>query len=217
MIKIPNAVIFSVLRTLKKLNPGDTYYENYLWHLNKRQETFFDIYHFAWSWGIEHQPKKIFEIGTRTGISLAQLLSSYVDYSKIEKIVTCDLFNDGYLTPNLVKMYLDYLGIPQNIIEKVEFLVGDSKITIPQFKKMNPNFFFDYILVDGSHDQKDARTDLENVSSLIEKSGVLIFDDIALDGMNLGDVWQDFKNSHTQDFEWHEDYNGKGLGWCTKL
>ena len=48
MIKIPNEVIFLVLKTLKQVNPGDLYLEAYKGHLEKRGKDFFDIYHFAW-------------------------------------------------------------------------------------------------------------------------------------------------------------------------
>lgn len=216
MTKIPNEVIFSVLRTLKKFNPGDSYYENYLSHLNKRGDSFYDIYHFAWNFVIEHHPKSILEIGTRTGISLAQLLSAYIDHSVIEKIVSCDLFNDGYISPNLVKSYLDYLGIPQDTINKIEFLVGDSKQTIPKYKQEHPDVKFQHILVDGSHDKNDAKIDLDNVVDMVATNGVIVFDDIGKDGMDLLDVWNNFKQEHLNEFEWNSDLNGKGIGWCKK-
>jgi predicted O-methyltransferase YrrM len=211
MVKIPNEVIFSVLRILKRVNPGDLYYENYLGHLNKRKESFFDIYHFAWSWVIEHKPKKILEIGTRTGLSLCQLLSAYIDYSGIERIVSCDLFNDGFISPGLVKLNLKTLNIPQNIIDKIEFIVGDSKTSVPTLTGK-----FDYILVDGSHAEVDAMIDLENVRPLVNVGGVIVFDDISEDGMGLDKVWQEFKTNHQDEFEWHEDMNGKGCAWAIK-
>jgi predicted O-methyltransferase YrrM len=216
MEKIQNEVIFSVMRILKRINPGDTYYESYLGHLAKRKETFFDIYHLAWAWVIENHPKRILEIGTRTGISLAQLLSAYIDYSGIEKIVSFDLFNDGFLSPSLVKLNLKTLNIPQYIIDKIEFVVGDSKKTVPQYITDHPTEQFDYILVDGSHEKIDARLDLENVRPLVASKGVLVFDDITPDGMNLDDVWQEFKSVYKDEFEWFEDYNGKGCAWAIK-
>lgn len=217
MIKIPNETIFAILRILKKFNPGDTYYENYLWHLKKRGDKFFDIYHFAWSWVIEHHPANIFEIGTRTGLSLAQLLSAYLDYSCINKIVSCDLFNDSFISSNLVKMNLDYIGIPQDVINKITFLTGDSKQTVVAYKQEHPNEKFDYILVDGSHDKNDAAIDLENVFSLVNKGGVIVFDDITPDGMNLMNVWHDFQKKYQNEFEWNENHDGKGLGWGIKI
>ena len=211
--RIPNEVIFSTLRILKQANPGDLYYEAYLGHLAKRKETFFDIYHFAWAWAIEYKPKRILEIGVRTGLSICQLLSAYIKYDGIEKIVLCDVFNDGFTSPELVKANLQTLAIPNEVISKIEFLVGDSKIHIPTLLEQQ----FDYILVDGSHEVSDATIDLENVKPLIAQGGVIVFDDIDPDGMSLAPVWHEFMNKYQSEFEWHEDYNGKGLGWAIKL
>jgi len=216
MLKIPNEVIFSVLRILKKVNPGDLYYEAYLGHLAKRQESFFDIYHLAWAWAIEHKPKRILEIGTRTGLSMCQLLSAYIDYSNIERVVSFDLFNDGFISPSLVKLNLKSLNIPQTVIDKIEFVIGDSKQTVPQFVKDNPTQQFDWVLVDGSHEKLDARLDLESVRSLVAPGGILVFDDIDPDGMSLDDVWQQFKSDYKDEFEWFENYDGKGVGWGVK-
>lgn len=211
MKQIPNEVIFSVMRVLKKVNPGDLYYENYLWHYQKNGEKFFDIYHLAWAIAIEKKPKRILEIGTRTGISLCQLLSAYVDYKGIERIVSCDLFNDGYISPGLVKLNLKTLNIPQDVIDKIEFLIGDSKTLIPQLKEK-----FDWVLVDGDHSELGARTDLENARTLVEQGGVLVFDDIAPDGMSLLPIWEEFKNNHLEEFEWFQNLDGKGCGWAIK-
>lgn len=210
MQKIPNEVIFSVLRTLKQINLGDTYYEAYLGHLAKRGESFFDIYHFAWSWVIEHKPKRILEIGVRTGISICQLLSAYIDHSILERVVLCDLFNDGFISPDLVKLNLSSLGIP---LDKIEFITGDSKNIIPKFKKDEPEYKFGYILIDGDHSPEGAKIDLENVVDLVEVGGVLVFDDISPDGMGLLPVWEEFEQKYSSEFTFNKDMNGKGLGW----
>lgn len=211
MRMIPNEVIFTILRIIKKGNPGDQYYEAYSGHLAKRGETFFDLYHFNWEWAINKKPKTILEIGTRTGISLCQLLSAYIDHSIIERVVCCDIFNDGFISPELVKYNLKLVGVPQTLINKVEFLEGDSKVKVPELKEK-----FDYILVDGDHSREGAKADLANVYPLINQGGVIVFDDIGEDGCGLIDVWSVFKAEHEAEFDWHEDLNGKGLGWAIK-
>lgn len=215
MRSIPNEVIFLVLRVLKKINPGDTYLENYRWHYEKRKESFFDTYHFAWAWALDNHPRRILEIGTRTGISMCQLLSAYMDYSMIDKIVCCDLFNDGFLSPELVKMNMRALLVPEDVINKVTFLTGDSKSTLLPLIQTEAGTY-DYILVDGSHDESDATVDLENARLLVAPKGVIVFDDVAPDGMNLLGVWNKFKEKYPNDFEYHEDMNGKGIGWALK-
>lgn len=213
MIKIPNEVIFAILRIIKKGNAGDLYYEAYQGHLAKRGETFFDLYHFNWAWAVEHKPKSILEIGTRTGISLCQLLAGYIDHSQIERIVCCDLFDDGFISPELVKYNLKLTGVPPTLVDKVQFMVGNSRVEVLSLPK---DELFDYILVDGDHSKEGARADLANVYPLIAEGGVIVFDDIGPDGMDLLDVWEEFKAAHEDEFEWHQNINGKGLGWAIK-
>lgn len=208
---IPSEVIFSVLRTLKAVNSGDQYYEAYLGHYAKQGKKFFDIYHFSWEWVIKNKPKRILEIGTRTGLSLCQLLSGYIhsEYDSIERIVCCDIFADGFISPELVKLNLKTLNIPENVIEKIEFKVGDSKVEIPKLEGK-----FDYILVDGCHERESAKLDLDNVSNLINNNGVIVFDDIAPDGCNLIDIWLKWKHEQGNKFDYFEDFNGKGVAWA---
>jgi len=77
---------------------------------------------------------------------------------------------------------------------------------------------FDYILVDGCHDKEYALTDLNNSKQLLDLYGVIAFDDITPDGCSLQDVWDQFKRENSDDFEFFENHNGKGLGlaWRTK-
>lgn len=209
--KVTNAAVFNVLRTLKGTNSGDSYYENYLWHYNKRGDTFFDYYHLLWTLGANMQPKRILEIGCRTGISVAQLLSSIIKYDGL-KIVLCDIFGDGFISPMLIQMNLKHLNIPQETINSIEFLVGDSLKEIPEYKQKNPDQLFDYILVDGNHDKNIAMQDLENVVDMLDIGGILVFDDISQDGCNLGDVWHTFGQAHYTRFLFHENFDGKGVG-----
>lgn len=204
-------VIFNTMRILKKINPGDTYLEAYLGHYQRHKENFFDHYHLAWIFGIEKQPKRIMEIGTRTGISLCQILSSLMDYEGL-KVVSFDLFNDGYCSPEIVKMYLKYLNLPY---QKVEFVIGDSKLSVPDYKRNNPDQKFDWVLVDGGHDRETARIDLENSWELVDKGGVIVFDDISTAPGECGliDVWDEFKNAHLAEFIYTENLNGKGTAW----
>lgn len=208
---VANAAIFNTMRILKKVNPGDTYIDNYMYHFNKRGQTFVDYYHLLWTVGSVIQPKKIMEIGCRTGISIAQLLSAMMDYTDLE-VYLFDVFADGFLSQGLVKVNLRYLNIP---VDKVQFIEGDSAVTVPEFK-LNKDKYLDYLLIDGNHDKVAARTDLENCASLVrEDGGLLFFDDIAPDGCNLIDVWEDFKASH-KEFLYMENFDGKGIGIAIK-
>ena len=209
--KVVNSAVFNVLRTLKGTNTGDSYYENYLWHFNKRGDSFVDYYHLLWQIGANIPIKRILEIGSRTGISIAQLLASMVSFDGL-KVVLCDIFGDGFISPALIQMNLKRLNIPADVIKNIEFLVGDSLVKIPEYKENNPDQLFDYILVDGNHDKEVAMQDLENVVDMLDTGGILMFDDIAPDGCNLGDVWHTFGQAHFSRFYFHENYEGKGIG-----
>jgi predicted O-methyltransferase YrrM len=209
-----NSAIFNTLRILKKLSPTDTYLEAYLGHYAKRKETFMDTYHFMWFIGSVVKPRRILEIGSRTGISICQLLSAFVDHSIIENIVLCDLFNDGLCTPELVFKNLQHLNIPT---DKVKFLLGDSLTQIPAYMLRYPDSKFDYILVDGCHDKDYARQDLANAVNLLDVGGYILFDDITEDGCSLQDVWDQFKELNKANFIFGENHDGKGIGYARRL
>jgi len=208
--------IFNILRILKQLTPNDNYLEAYQWHYEKRKEKFMDVYHFMNWLGATIRPKRILEIGTRTGISICQLLSAYLNYNELEKVILCDLFNDGLSTPGVVLNALKYLNIP---IDKMQFIMGNSLEEIPKLIIPGIDYErFDSILVDGSHDRKDAMQDLENSVKLVESKGYIIFDDIGIDGCNLKPVWDEFKQKYYPEFIFMEDdTNGKGIGVARRL
>ena len=209
-----DSAVFNTLRVLKGVVPTDTYLEAYKWHFDKRKETFMDTYHFMWYLGSVVKPKRILEIGTRTGLSICQLLSAFIDHSTIECIYLCDLFNDGLCTPEQVLKSIKYLNIPT---DKINFIVGDSLSEIPAFKVAFPEQKFDYILVDGGHDKDNARQDLANSVDLLDINGYIVFDDIAPDGCNLQDVWDEFKSAHYKNFVFSENHDGKGIGYAKKV
>ena len=94
----------------------------------------------------------------------------------------------------------------------IEFKIGDSKQTVPTLEGT-----FDYILVDGDHSKDGARIDLENVVRLCAPGGVIVFDDITPDGMDLKDVWLTFAQKYANDFHFEMNENGKGIGWAVKV
>jgi len=209
--QIATASIFNVLRILQKYNPQDKYYDAYKWHYNKRGPSFVDLYHVAWWLGSTYQPKRILEIGCRTGVSLCQLLSSYHTYDGIEEITLCDIFAEQG-SPDQVLSNLEALNIP--VRDKVEFRVGSSLDEMP--KLIAEGKLYDYLVVDGCHDKNFATADLENAVKLCDKGGVILMDDLSSDGCSLQDVWDDFKSRHASEFEFQEDNNGKGIGIARK-
>lgn len=211
--KLLTSVIFNNLRILHNVTPEDGYIVNYLHHYAREKDKFFDLYHLAFWWGSTYRPKNIMEIGSRTGLSLCQLLSAYMDVSDV-RVVLFDLWNDGLSTPDLIKKHLNHLGLHTKLIE---FYQGDSRYTVPTFIETNTDKF-DWILVDGDHSPDGAMTDLENSVKLVAKGGVIVFDDIReFDGIVLMPTWQEFQKKHFEEFTWHQNLNGKGVGWAVKI
>jgi ADP-heptose:LPS heptosyltransferase/SAM-dependent methyltransferase len=210
-----DSAIFNILRILKKLLPEDKYYEAYQWHYNKNKDKFMDTYHFAWYIGSVVRPKRVLEIGCRTGISICQLLSAYTDYSGLELVLLCDTFTEApAVGPDIVFNALKYLNIP---VDKVQFMIGDSISQIPAYAQKFPDSKFDYILVDGCHDKDYARQDLFNCSKIIDIGGYIVFDDLTPDGCSLQDVWDEFKQAHADEFIFMENHDGKGIGVARKI
>ncbi len=213
--KMANAAVFSVMRTLKKVNPGDTYYEQYLEKLKKDGDSFFDTYHLLWKIGVELKPKAILEIGTRTGISICQLLSAHGDLDSIERIVCVDPF-DQWTSENLVRANLRYLNLP-NHQDNVNIFTMKSEDFFNVALKAESRF--DYILVDGDHSKAVASADLDSAVKLINKGEIIVFDDIspAPGECALIDVWEAWKSKHEDEFVFHENMTGKGVAWAIKL
>ena len=211
-----NEKVLGVLRELKPHNLGDPYLENYLSHIGKWGGKFYDIYHFIWEWFAEHAPKRILEIGTWTGNSLGQVLRAHPSPSIIEVITTIDLFNKPETSPQIVRENMRLLGFAEDIISRIEILTGRSQeILAPSLLGvLVGGQIYDFILVDGAHSPLELpRQDLDNCAPLVAPGGVLVFDDIAPDGMSLDSVWQAFKADQDENWEWFENYDGKGVGY----
>lgn len=211
--KLLNSAVFNTLKTLHEVTPQDDYLMHYYYHRSIAGEKFFDVYHLAFYWGSYYRPKRVMEIGSRTGLSLCQLLSGYIDTSMV-RVVLFDLWSDGLSTPELIIKHLNHLGIHTEIIE---FYQGDSRSTVPSFMEKNTEKF-DWILVDGDHSPEGAWTDLENAHQLVARGGVIVFDDIVeFDGIVLMPTWEAFKQKYANQYIWHQNLNGKGVGWAVRI
>ena len=210
-----NEDILLVLSQLKEHNPNDPYLENYEGHIAKWGDKFYDIYHFIWEWFEEHAPKRILEIGTWTGNSLGQMLIAHPDPESIELLMTCDLFDVAETSPQIVRENMRYLGVSGQVNGRIEFLVGPSQEIIPELLPMVViDQQFDFILVDGAHYPPELpRQDLDNCAPLVAKGGVIVMDDLAPDGMSLDAVWQAWKADQDENWEFFENYDGKGFGY----
>ena len=213
-----NSAIFSVMRTLEKVYPSDSTYDNYRNQSATYGKDFFDFYHLLWNIGAVINPMNMMEIGCRSGVSLIQLLSSMPDLSG-KHVVIFDSFKHETLSvedkqicnEEVVRANLKYMNLPAGIIE---FVVGLSQETIPAWKDKNPDVKFDYILVDGGHVYEDEKIDLANSSQMLAPGGVLLMDDIVAPPLHK--LWDEFKAQQNSGFLFTESFLWKGVGVAVK-
>ena len=116
------------------------------------------------------------EIGVRRGRSMAIVASRHPH----ARIVGFDKWIPNYVGienpgPEFVQKELECVGYK----EKVEFITGDSKKTVPAYFRQHPDAYFDVITVDGDHSAHGARIDLRHVIPRLKIGGFLVFDDIS--------------------------------------
>ena len=237
-------------KKLNEIDPNDEYWQMLSDDKSLVRDGKFIESNMVTSWiAAERKPKRILEIGTRTGGSLIALLSVYneQEYKEIEEIVSFDMWREYVSTTwfstfvsgfsgKKSKFNLSFfakvfgnlaerksigkvkrnLGVFNLKSDKITFVSGDSKVTVPEYFKEHPGKKFDYILVDGGHDDHTALCDLENVVNYADKGGVILFDDIMPESYNLIGVWNKFKENHADDFTFHELYHRKGIAWAVK-
>lgn len=122
------------------------------------------------------QPENYLEIGVRRGRSLCSVVRGCpsVNIVALDMWITnyADMDNPG---PQFVLSELE----KHNIKGKVDFINGNSHITVPEYFKNHPQMQFDMITVDGDHSEQGAFEDLCNVIPYLAPGGVLVFDDIS--------------------------------------
>jgi len=219
-----------LLRILRMHNTRDKYWQD-IYTYARNDEVFETVVLINWI-GSHRRPKRVLEIGTRTGGSLVALLSAYPDEEVAKTEIYCfDIWKEFIrvcrfrgivrhfpefvkrdLAIGVVKNNLKLLGISPDTIK---FFSGDSKTTVPQFIASDPRKF-DYVLVDGSHHRDDARADLDNVVHAVAPNGILVFDDIGPEGYKLIDVWREFENKYRDLFHFYVKEHRKGVAWAIR-
>lgn len=129
------------------------------------------------------------EIGVRRGRSMAMVAAK----SPACSMIGFDLWIRNYAGmenpgKELVRSELQRVGFTGSL----EFVDGDSTLTVPAFFESHPETFFDVITVDGDHSTEGARRDITNVIPRIKIGGGLVFDDIAHHyHRSLGPLWKE--------------------------
>jgi predicted O-methyltransferase YrrM len=139
------------------------------------------------SWLAENAPpRRVLEIGCRTGRSLSVLLDAHPNPGDCAVVLIDPFIEMG--SPDSVVANLRKLGVATTPL----VLVGRSDRLLRELPDSAPDARFDYILVDGSHRKEDALADLKSVAPLVAPGGCVVFDDLGPGGYDLLTVWEEW-------------------------
>ena len=108
----------------------------------------------------------VMEIGFNAGHSAEIFLKN----NKELNLTSFDIGSHKYV--NTAKKYID-VTYPN----RHNLIIGDSRITIPIYLQNNKDTKFDIIFIDGGHNYKVAKADLENCFHLAHEDTIVILDD----------------------------------------
>ena len=127
--------------------------------------------------------KKVLEIGFNSGHSACTMLSE-------DKSVTVTSFDLGlHYNANNSGDGHDYgqhghAFINNRFPGRLKLILGDSKKTVPEYIKSNPEEKFDLIFIDGDHSYAGAKADIENCIHAAHANTIVLLDD------HVGPPWQ---------------------------
>ena len=136
--------------------------------------------------------KNIVEVGFNVGITTDIFLQN-IKNSYVLSFNTDDDFDD-YI--NEAKNYID-----KKYIGRHSLITGKTPYSIPNFKKLIPNKYFDLIYINGNFSYQIAKKDIMNMKLLAHKNTILLFNSkYDLDKNqknNLSKAWNSCINNNT--------------------
>ena len=122
------------------------------------------------------------EIGSYEGLSALYILSNYPN----AKVITVDLWDESNI--NSESLEVNFRKVEKRFDEnlkdyKFTKIKKDSVIALRELLKKNISF--DIIYIDGSHNGEDILSDAIESYKLLNKGGIIIFDDIVNANKNI--------------------------------
>jgi predicted O-methyltransferase YrrM len=154
------------------------------------------------------------EIGVRRGRSMSIVASLHPDAA----IVGFDMWIENYTGmknpgPLFVQNELKKVGYRNN----AEFVSGNSRYTIPDYFKKNPDSYYDVITVDGDHTERGAVIDIRNVIPRLKVGGFIVFDDICNPSHpHLKKVWRKTVQNNSRFMSYSFEEVGYGVSFAIK-
>jgi len=127
----------------------------------------------------ELQPKVVMEIGTWNGARAIEMMKQtngvYYGFDLFEEANEQTDFEESNVKPhhsiNRVAYRLDGAKLQFCLVK------GNTRKTLPMFRKDNPDVRVDFAYIDGGHSVETIRSDWEHVRAMMNPGGVVVFDD----------------------------------------
>jgi predicted O-methyltransferase YrrM len=152
----------------------------------------------------------VMEIGFNAGHSAEIFLKNNKDLT----LTSFDLGTHNYVTT--AKEYID-----ATYPNRHKLILGDSRTTIPSYLENNKDTKFDIIFIDGGHEYKIAKADLENCFHFAHEDTIVILDDTIFtegweQGWTIGPTrtWTEHLQENKIIELNRKDYShGRGMSW----